>query len=48
MEQANAHFLDAQIVEAVFTIAVYIAVSKLGVVLEVIFSGAKPLLELRH
>ena len=41
-----------EIVEAVFTITIYIAVSKfgdaLGVELEEVFSGIKPVLEVAH
>ena len=45
----HRHFTEPQIVEAVFTITIYIAVSKfgdtLGVELEPIFSGIRPILE---
>ena len=51
-DRLNVHFSEAQIVEAVFTITVYIAVSKfgdaLGVALEDVFSGAQPLLKVHH
>ncbi len=47
-ERLHEHFSEPQIVEAVFTITVYIAVSKfgdaLGVELEPVFSGNKPIL----
>ena len=46
---AHQHFTEPQIVEAVFTITIYIAVSKfgdtLGVALEPVFSGIRPILE---
>jgi len=46
------HFTEPQIVEAVFTITVYIAVSKfgdaLGVVLEPVFTGLEPILPIKH
>ena len=45
----HRHFTEPQIVEAVFTITIYIAVSKfgdtLGVELEPVFSGIRPILE---
>ena len=48
----HQHFTEPQIVEAVFTITVYIAVSKfgdaLGVELEPVFSGINPILEVTH
>lgn len=48
----KAHYSEAQIVEAVFTITIYIAVSKfgdaLGVELEDVFSGIQPILPLAH
>lgn len=51
-DRLHAHFTEAQIVEAVFTITVYIAVSKfgdaLGVGLEEVFNGAQPLLRVHH
>jgi len=46
------HFTEPQIVEAVFTITIYIAVSKfgdaLGVELEPVFSGIEPMLHVKH
>ncbi|MEM7225064.1 MAG: carboxymuconolactone decarboxylase family protein [Pseudomonadota bacterium] len=51
-ERLHKHFTEPQIVEAVFTITIYIAVSKfgdaLGVELEPVFSGLKPILEVAH
>lgn len=51
-DRLHQHFTEPQIVEAVFTITVYIAVSKfgdaLGVELEPVFSGIQPLLEVAH
>ncbi len=51
-ERLRAHFTEPQIVEAVFTITVYIAVSKfgdaLGVELEPVFSGIQPILPVAH
>ena len=51
-ERLHEHFSESQIVEAVFTISVYIFVSKfgdaLGVELEPVFSEIKPLLEVEH
>lgn len=51
-DRLHAHFSEAQIVEAVFTITTYIAVSKfgdaLGVELEPVFGGVQPLLPLHH
>jgi AhpD family alkylhydroperoxidase len=51
-DRLHRHFTEAQIVEAVFTITVYIAISKfgdaLGVALEDVFGDAKPLLHVRH
>jgi AhpD family alkylhydroperoxidase len=48
----HAHFTEAQIVEAVFTITTYIAISKfgdaLGVALESVFSGLDPILHVNH
>jgi len=48
----NEHFSEPQIVEAVFTITIYIAVSKfgdaLGVELEPVFSGIEPMLHVKH
>lgn len=46
------HYSEPQIVEAVFTICIYIAVSKfgdaLGVVLEPVFTGLEPILPISH
>ena len=51
-ERLHKHFTEPQIVEAVFTITIYIAVSKfgdaLGVELEPVFSGLQPILEVSH
>ena len=51
-DRLNQHFSEPQIVEAVFTITIYIAVSKfgdaLGVELEEVFSGIKPVLQVAH
>ena len=51
-ERLNQHFTQAQIVEAVFTITQYIAISKfgdaLGVELEPVFSGMSPILKVSH
>jgi AhpD family alkylhydroperoxidase len=51
-DRLHANFTEPQIVEAVFTITIYIAVSKfgdaLGVELEPVFSGIEPLLEVTH
>lgn len=51
-DRLHSHFTEAQIVEAVFTITVYIAISKfgdaLGVALEDVFSGTQPLLHVHH
>jgi len=48
----HAHWTDAQIVDAVFVITTYIAVSKfgdaLGVELEPMFEGVKPVLTITH
>ena len=48
----HQHFTEPQIVEAVFTITQYIAVSKfgdaLGVELEPVFSGIDPILHVTH
>jgi 4-carboxymuconolactone decarboxylase len=48
----HQHFSEPQIVEAVFTITVYIAVSKfgdaLGVELEPVFDGMKSILHVKH
>ena len=51
-DRLHAQFSEPQIVEAVFTITIYIAVSKfgdaLGVELEPVFSGLNPILEVSH
>ncbi len=51
-DRLHTHFTEPQIVEAVFTITIYIAVSKfgdaLGVALEPVFSGIQPILEVAH
>ena len=51
-DRLHANFTEPQIVEAVFTITVYIAVSKfgdaLGVELEPVFAGIVPLLVVTH
>ncbi|MCP4327982.1 MAG: carboxymuconolactone decarboxylase family protein [Alphaproteobacteria bacterium] len=51
-ERLHRHFSEPQIVEAVFTITIYIAVSKfgdaLGVELEPVFSGIEPVLHVKH
>lgn len=51
-DRLHKHFTEPQIVEAVFTITVYIAVSKfgdaLGVALEDVFGGIKPILHVNH
>ncbi len=51
-ERLHTNFSEPQIVEAVFTITVYIAVSKfgdaLGVSLEPVFSGIEPILHIKH
>lgn len=51
-DRLHAHFTEPQIVEAVFTITTYIAISKfgdaLGVALEPVFSGIDPLLHVHH
>ena len=48
----HAHYSDPQIVEAVYVITTYIAVSKfgdaLGVVLEPVFSEINPILPIKH
>lgn len=48
----HEHFTEPQIVEAVFTITMYIAISKfgdaLGVELEPVFSGSEPILRVAH
>ncbi len=51
-DRLHKHFTEPQIVEAVFTITIYIAVSKfgdtLGVALEPVFSELKPILKIAH
>ena len=51
-DRLHAHFTEPQIVEAVYTITTYIAVSKfgdaLGVELEPVFSGIQPQLKVAH
>ena len=51
-DRLHQHFTEPQIVEAVFTITIYIAVSKfgdaLGVELEPVFSGIQPILPIHH
>ena len=51
-DRLHKHFSEPQIVEAVFTITIYIAVSKfgdaLGVALEPVFSGMSPILQVEH
>jgi len=51
-DRLHQHFTEPQIVEAVFTITIYIAVSKfgdaLGVELEPVFDGIRPLLKVQH
>lgn len=51
-DRLHQHFTEPQIVEAVFTITVYIGVSKfgdaLGVALEPVFDGIQPLLKVSH
>jgi len=51
-DRLHAHFTEPQIVEAVFTITQYIAISKfgdaLGVELEPVFAGTSPILEVAH
>ena len=51
-KRLHANFTEPQIVEAVFTITIYIAVSKfgdaLGVELEPVFSGLDPILKVKH
>lgn len=51
-DRLHTHFSEAQIVEAVFTITTYIAISKfgdaLGVALEPVFTGIEPLLHVHH
>ncbi len=51
-DRLHRHFTGPQIVEAVFVITIYIAVSKfgdtLGVALEDVFSGIDPILHVNH
>lgn len=51
-DRLNAHFDESQIVEAVYVITQYIAISKfgdaLGVVLEPAFMGGEPILHVEH
>ncbi|MDH3689513.1 MAG: carboxymuconolactone decarboxylase family protein [Gammaproteobacteria bacterium] len=51
-DRLHKHFTEPQIVEAVFTITQYIAISKfgdaLGVALEPVFSGINPILHVPH
>ena len=51
-QRLHEHYTEAQIVEAVFVITMYIQVSKfgdaLGVVLEPAFKGIDPILNLEH
>ena len=51
-DRLHQHFTEPQIVEAVFVITLYIAVSKfgdaLGVELEPVFSGMSPILHVQH
>lgn len=51
-DRLNEHFTEAQIVEAVYVITQYIAISKfgdaLGVVLEPVFLGGEPILHVEH
>ena len=51
-DRLHRHFSEPQIVEAVFTITTYIGISKfgdaLGVALEPVFEGIKPLLHVTH
>lgn len=51
-DRLHKHFTEPQIVEAVFTITVYIAISKfgdaLGVALEPVFSGVHSILHVNH
>lgn len=50
--RVKKHYTEPQIVEAVYVITQYIAISKfgdaLGVVLEPVFEGLKPILEIEH
>lgn len=51
-DRVKAHYNEAQIVEAVYVITQYIAISKfgdaLGVALEPIFQGGEPILHVEH
>ena len=51
-DRLHAHFTEPQIVEAVYVITQYIAISKfgdaLGVALEPVFSGLDPILQVAH
>ena len=51
-DRLNANFTESQIVEAVYVITQYIAISKfgdaLGVVLEPVFLGGEPILHVEH
>ena len=51
-KRLHEHYTEAQIVEAVFVITMYIQVSKfgdaLGVVLEPVFDGFEPILHIEH
>jgi alkylhydroperoxidase family enzyme len=51
-DRLHEHFTEPQIVEAVFVITIYIAVSKfgdaLGVELEPVFSEIKSILHVKH
>ena len=51
-DRLHGHFTEPQIVEAVFVITQYIAISKfgdaLGVVLEPVFTGLDPILHVAH
>lgn len=51
-DRLNEHFTEPQIVEAVYVITQYIAISKfgdaLGVVLEPVFLGGEPILHIEH
>ena len=51
-DRLHTHWTDSQIVEATFCITTYIMVSKfgdaLGVELESMFDGVKPILKVQH
>ena len=51
-DRLHAHWTEPQIVDAAFVITIYIAVSKfgdaLGVELEPMFEGVKPVLTINH